>query len=113
VVLTDHGVNLFDWGSTLGNLIYLSEAYGTFAASALASSILRRTKLGAVIPLVSHGESHNLGVGWRCSLLGSISILFIPIPFTLNQVSTSARGAIRMLIELSASMALPYVHGRS
>jgi DHA1 family multidrug resistance protein-like MFS transporter len=80
----------FGWGSTLlflGNLIYLSEAYGKYAASALASSDLCRTFLGAIMPLVSHGLFINLGVDRGCTLLGFISVLFVPIPFLLYKVS--------------------------
>jgi hypothetical protein len=39
------------------------------------------------MPLVSHGLFLNLGVDWGCTLLGCISILFIPIPFVLYKVS--------------------------
>ena len=80
----------FGWGSTLlflGNLVYLSEAYGKYAASALASSDLCRTFVGGIMPLVSHGLFVNLGVDWGCTLLGCISVLFIPIPFVLYKVS--------------------------
>jgi hypothetical protein len=88
----------FGWGSTLlflGNLIYLSEAYGKYAASALASSDLCRTLLGGIMPLVSHGLFVNLGVDWGCTLLGCISVLFIPIPFVLYKVSKGLVGMTR------------------
>jgi DHA1 family multidrug resistance protein-like MFS transporter len=85
----------------LGDLIYLSEAYGKCAASALADSDLCRTTLGAKMPLVSHGLFLNLGVDWGCTLLGCISLLFIPIPFALYKVSCRAKHALHETDEIS------------
>jgi hypothetical protein len=116
VVLVDHRIGFIDWGSTLlflRNLVFLSQTYRASPASALASLDLCTNTFGAVIPLVPDGQFVNLGVGWGCTPLGSISILLVPIPFTLYKVRTSVSSAIRMLTKLSVSTVLPYVHGRS
>lgn len=43
----------------------------------------RSDKPGAGMPLVSHGLFVNLGIDWGNSLLGFLTVLFIPIPFVL------------------------------
>ena len=46
-----------------------------------------RSAFGAGFPLFATGMYKNLGVDWASSLLGFLSIAFIPIPFALHRVS--------------------------
>lgn len=62
---------------------YLTDAYPTDAASVLASNDFIRSAFGAGMPLASHGLFVNLGVDWGVSLLGFVSVLFLPLPFVL------------------------------
>ena len=64
-------------------LNYLGDAYPTYAASVFAGNDFMRSSFGAGFPLFAAAMYNNLGVGWASSLLGFLSILFIPIPFAL------------------------------
>ena len=68
---------------------YLVDAYPDYVASVLAGNDLMRSSFGAGFPLFASGMYHNLGVGWASSLLGFLSLLFIPIPFVLYKVCPS------------------------
>ncbi|KAL7422081.1 GTPase-activating protein [Cryptotrichosporon argae] len=64
-------------------LTYLPHAYPKYAASVLASNDFVRAMMGAGMPLAAHGLFVNLGVDWGNSLLGFLTVAFIPIPFLL------------------------------
>ncbi|WWC95034.1 hypothetical protein V866_001886 [Kwoniella sp. B9012] len=64
-------------------LTYLPHAYPEYAASVLASNDFFRSMMGAGMPLAAHGLFVNLGIDWGNSLLGFLTVLFIPIPFIL------------------------------
>lgn len=70
-------------------LNYLPDAYPDYAASVLAGNDLFRSSFGAGFPLFASAMYDNLGIGWASSLLGFLSIAFIPIPFVLYKVSHS------------------------
>jgi hypothetical protein len=64
-------------------LNYLGDAYPEYAASVYAGNDFMRSSFGAGFPLFAAAMYNKLGVGWASSLLGFLSILFIPIPFVL------------------------------
>lgn len=64
-------------------LNYLGDAYPEYAASVYAGNDFMRSSFGAGFPLFASAMYNNLGVGWASSLLGFLSIAFIPIPFVL------------------------------
>lgn len=64
-------------------LNYLGDAYPEYAASVLAGNDFMRSCFGAGFPLFSAAMYNKLGVGGASSLLGGLSIVFIPIPFAL------------------------------
>lgn len=64
-------------------LNYLGDAYPAYAASVFAGNDFMRSMFGAGFPLFANAMYVNLGVGWASSLLGFLSIAFIPIPFVL------------------------------
>jgi len=64
-------------------LTYLPHAYPEYAASVLASNDFFRSMMGAGMPLAAHGLFVNLGIDWGNSLLGFLTVLFVPIPFVL------------------------------
>ena len=61
-------------------LTYLPQAYPAYAASVLASNDFVRSMMGAGMPIVANPLFKNLGVDWGNTLLGCLTILFIPIP---------------------------------
>jgi hypothetical protein len=62
---------------------YLVNAFTVYAASPAAASNVVRSLLGALLPLAGNSMYNKLGVGWGTSLLGFISVTFIPVPFLL------------------------------
>jgi MFS family permease len=71
----------------LGNLTammtiqtYLVDAFTIHAASALAANTVLRSVFGGVLPLAGLSMYDALGLGWGNSLLGFISLAFIPVP---------------------------------
>ncbi|OHF04259.1 multidrug resistance protein [Colletotrichum orchidophilum] len=72
-------------------LNYLPDAYPNVSASVLAGNDLFRSAFGAGFPLFANAMYNKLGVGWASSLLGFLSILFIPIPIILYKVGPTLR----------------------
>jgi len=64
-------------------LNYLGDAYPEYAASVFAGNDFIRSSFGAGFPLFAGAMYSRLGVAWATSLLGFLSIAFIPIPFVL------------------------------
>lgn len=64
-------------------LNYLGDAYPEYAASVFAGNDFIRSSFGAGFPLFAGAMYNRLGVAWATSLLGFLSIAFIPIPFVL------------------------------
>lgn len=61
--------------------MYLVDAYTVYSASVMAASIIFRCLFGALLPLVGNAMFDALGVGWGNSVLGFISLTFLPLPF--------------------------------
>ena len=64
-------------------LTYLPHAYPQYAASVLASNDFFRSMMGAGMPLAARPLFNNLGIDWGNTLLGCLTVVFIPIPFVL------------------------------
>ncbi|KAK2626858.1 hypothetical protein QTJ16_004033 [Diplocarpon rosae] len=72
-------------------LNYLGDAYPEHAASVLAGNDFFRSSFGAGFPLFANAMYTKLGVGGASSLLGGLSIVFIPIPFLLYRYGEQIR----------------------
>lgn len=70
---------------------YLIDAFGMYAASALAANIVVRSIFGAVLPLAGARMYTVLGYGWGNSLLGFIALALVPIPILLNRHGETLR----------------------
>jgi hypothetical protein len=55
------------------------------AASALAASLLLRSTISAALPLLSPVLFNYMGVQWVFTLLGSVVLTLVPIPFSYTQ----------------------------
>jgi DHA1 family multidrug resistance protein-like MFS transporter len=75
---------------------YLSEAYPKHVASVYAANDIVRSSFGAAFPLFANAMYARLGVGWATSLLGFLSIAFIPIPFVLYYYGERIRARSKM-----------------
>lgn len=62
-------------------MTYLVDAFGMYAASALAASTVLRSLFGALLPLAGLPLYNKLGVGWGNSLLAFIALLIAPTTF--------------------------------
>jgi MFS family permease len=61
--------------------LYMVDAFGPeAAASALAANVILRLLFAAFIPLVGPSLYADLGLGWGNSVLGFISVAFLPVP---------------------------------
>ena len=72
-------------------LTYLGDAYPAYVASVYAGNDLVRSAFGAAFPLFANAMYRRLGVDWASSLLGFLSIVFIPIPFILYRYGERIR----------------------
>jgi hypothetical protein len=72
-------------------MAYLIDAFGIFAASALAANTVVRSFFGAVLPLAGARMYSVLGYGWGNSLLGFIALAFVPIPILLSRYGETLR----------------------
>ncbi|KAJ5151363.1 synaptic vesicle transporter [Penicillium canariense] len=70
---------------------YEASAYPKYAASVLAGNDFLRSSFGGAFPLFATQMFLNLGVGWACTLLGCLSMLFVPYPFFLYKFGKRVR----------------------
>ncbi|KAE8382758.1 major facilitator superfamily domain-containing protein [Aspergillus bertholletiae] len=59
---------------------YLVDAFGEYAASAMAANTVVRSIVGAFLPLAGPSMYTKLGLGWGNSLLGFIALGLLPVP---------------------------------
>ncbi|PTB41754.1 hypothetical protein M441DRAFT_68771 [Trichoderma asperellum CBS 433.97] len=64
---------------------YIIDSYPTHAASGSAALVASRSLLGALLPLAGPRLFATLSLGWGNSLLGFISLAFIPVPIFFSQ----------------------------
>ena len=80
---------------------YLTDAYGVYSASALASSVFTRNILAALLlPFATQPLYKHLGTGWACTLLGILCTLLVPIPFVFIRYGQVLRAHGRFLRQL-------------
>lgn len=72
--------------------LYLVDLFGTqAAASALGANILVRYLGGTFLPLAGPTMYNKLGLGWGNSLLGFVSLAFIPMAILLHRYGEQLR----------------------
>ena len=59
---------------------YLVDAFGVFAASAVAANTVLRSLGGAILPMAGGRMFDTLGMGWGSSLLAFIALAMVPVP---------------------------------
>ncbi|KAH8889766.1 MFS general substrate transporter [Thozetella sp. PMI_491] len=70
---------------------YIIDAYGHYAASALAAFSVLRSIVAAFLPLGGPKLYANLGLGWGNSLLGFICVALIPAPLLVYKYGAYLR----------------------
>jgi hypothetical protein len=72
--------------------IYLVDAFGAAAAaSALAANLLIRSPFGAFLDLAAAPLYDTLGLGWGNSVLGFITLSFMPVPWLFYRYGGALR----------------------
>jgi MFS family permease len=70
---------------------YLVDAFGLYAASALAANTVLRSVGGALLPLAGRNMYSALGIGWGNSLLGFLVLAFSPVLYLLYRYGETIR----------------------
>jgi hypothetical protein len=71
--------------------IYVVNAFGKHAASAMAATAVLRSLVGALLPLGGQRMYDALGMGWGNSLLAFISLGLVPVPFLMMKYGARLR----------------------
>lgn len=72
-------------------LTYIIDTYLSVSASALALNAFMRSSFGGAFPLFARQMFSRLHVKWATTLLGSFSVLLIPVPFIFYKFGPSIR----------------------
>ncbi|KAL4912109.1 major facilitator superfamily domain-containing protein [Aspergillus aurantiobrunneus] len=91
------GACVFGMGMLMGYVsihVYLVDAFGTFAASALAAAVVTRCLLTCVLTVVGFQLYRRLGYAWGSMLLALVCIGMIPIPFLLGRFGPRLRAKV-------------------
>ena len=79
---------------------YLTGSYGMYAASALAGNSVIRSILGGVLPLAGSYMYDSLGSNWAGTLLGSLEVIIVPIPFVFYKYGHRIRQKSNMIMRM-------------
>lgn len=63
-----------------GLVQYIMDTYTIYCASAIASTVLLRSVLAAIFPLISPPMFKKLGDQWAMSLFAFLSVACMPLP---------------------------------
>ena len=77
---------------------YLVDAFGIYAASAIAAWSSLRYLSGALLPLVGPPMYARLGQGWGNSVLGFIALALVPAPLLLIKYGEFLRTSSRFKV---------------
>lgn len=87
-------------------LNYLTDAYGTAAASALAASQISRSLTAVLLPLAVESMYEALGVGGATSLLGGVAAALCIIPFVFLKYGSWLRARSSWTAEPKSKVAI-------
>lgn len=79
----------------LQGLSYIIDVYLMYANSAIAANTVVRSLAGGGFPLFATAMYHRLGVAWATSLLGFLTIAFLPVPILFFIYGKKLRGLSR------------------
>ena len=79
----------------LQGLSYVIDVYLMHANSAIAANTLLRSMAGGGFPLFATALYHTLGVDWATSLLGFLTVAFLPVPILFFVYGKKLRGLSR------------------
>ncbi|KAJ3562188.1 hypothetical protein NP233_g9733 [Leucocoprinus birnbaumii] len=76
-------------------LSYLVDTYLMYSASAFAANTICRSTIAAAFPLFTVQMFTAMGVNWACTLIGLVSLLFMPSPFLFYKYGARIRSKSR------------------
>ena len=79
----------------LQGISYIIDVYLMYANSAIAANTLVRSLAGGGFPLFATAMYHTLGVDWATSLLGFLTVAFLPVPVLFYVYGKRLRGLSR------------------
>ena len=79
----------------LQGLSYIIDVYLMHANSAIAANTFLRSIAGGSFPLFATAMYHKLGVDWATSLLGFLTVAFLPVPILFYIYGKKLRGLSR------------------
>jgi MFS family permease len=82
----------------ISSFSYLVDAFGIYAASAVAAIITLRCIAGVVLPLAGPALFAKLGLGWGTTLLAFIALAFMPVPFVMMRTGERIRNSSKLEI---------------
>ncbi|KAL1616866.1 hypothetical protein SLS56_011234 [Neofusicoccum ribis] len=80
---------------------YLTDAYKTHSASAMAAASCGRSLTGALLVLAADSMYQHLGPSWATTIPALASLAMVPIPFVFIRYGDSIRGRSRICQELN------------
>lgn len=79
---------------------YLANAYGIYAASALAGNAVTRSFFGGTLPLAGPSMYAALTPQWAGTLLGLLEVAMIPIPIVFYRYGAKIRSKSKIIRQL-------------
>ncbi|KAI0401428.1 MFS general substrate transporter [Xylaria palmicola] len=70
---------------------YLVDSYTIYASSALAANAALRCIFGAVFPLFTPAQYHNLGIHWAATIPAFLALACVPFPWLFYRYGRSIR----------------------
>ncbi|KAI0140440.1 MFS transporter [Xylariaceae sp. FL1272] len=87
-------------------LNYMTDAYGIYAASAMASSTFTRSLFAVLLPLGTDKLYARLGIAWGCSLLGFLSLSLALTPFVLIRYGNVIRKKSNLALSIAVTVTM-------
>ncbi|KAI0646818.1 MFS general substrate transporter [Trametes meyenii] len=90
---------------------YLMDTYSIYCASAIASTVVTRSVVAFVFPLISPALYGNLGDAWACSVFAFLALACMPVPFLFYRYGSWVRSKSKYALhdELPAASLAPPV----
>ncbi|CDO76524.1 hypothetical protein BN946_scf184750.g4 [Trametes cinnabarina] len=70
---------------------YLMDTYSIYCASAIASTVVTRSAVAFVFPLISPAMYGKLGDAWACSVFAFLALACMPVPFLFYRYGSWVR----------------------
>ncbi|KAI0362712.1 MFS general substrate transporter [Trametes cingulata] len=74
-----------------GLVQYLMDAYSIYCSSAIASTVVARSLVACLFPLISPALYGHLGDAWACSVFAFLALACTPVPFLLYRYGSWVR----------------------